>query len=424
MFLSATDPTEWDVNARLDYIKQHFHDSDLQQNVQFVKTKTRSKLAQSFIIDAYMEEEWNDASTRPISFVSATQRWLQDIKYGGRLHQLKRDAENRFPGSMLDQTIYFVVHVMHFFNFGRVYSAENVSPCCKYTKGKFNFIRKLLTRKECNCVCFATYVLAICEEFGLDRNVSLCLEPGHVSVIVIDPTHSQESELDAIQLQSVTANITLFDFPSTVQSGDVFLKPLIVAKIESSCDQVIIRTILENFESRFVPNGIKSDSFGIVHVDQIDTCQNDVLNFGFTFMIYEICAAYDVSTIFPSLLLAADIFNMHAWVDAFLRVTLCAIEIEWLTIYISGENFDDAAWERYFILRPGSTMQTPLSKINARSFQKDLMFELHRLRLEWYAMLDPNAELNNLTYLIPLPTVVSLRIVNVADMSVMSAPFD
>ncbi len=107
MLISALEDKHWDLDTRILYLKQQFN---VGENLTNLQSKTKSRYAQYYIMTAYMFNE-------PITFVHATQRWLRDVKYGNRLHQLKRESESVFPNSLLDQVLYFLIRVMHFFNF-------------------------------------------------------------------------------------------------------------------------------------------------------------------------------------------------------------------------------------------------------------------------------------------------------------------
>jgi hypothetical protein len=382
MLIPVSEMKTWDVDKRLEFLK--LNNSLPLEDLAFLRTKTRSKLAQYYIMSAYM---WDES----ISFVAATNRWLQDIRYGSRLHQLLRDAQSRFPESLLYQALYFVSHVMHFFNFGTAYERKDStrSACCKYDLDANNFIRTLTKSRLCNCACFATYVKSAAEEFGLGDYVKLCEEPEHVSVVVIDPEESQQSLLSAKKAWTWNQIEAEFNVNKYVfKENEVKTSPLVLAKIESSCSQVQIHTILEPFEfvNIFLPDAFQND-YGLAHVSHID-CDNHLNKSDFLFLVWEVLTHPKRDTVFTELFLIAEIFQQQEWMDAFLRFGLCRIEHKWLEHYITQPLPDhvEDAWERYFVEMPEEHLGRDLSDEEASRFMTTLELEANEVLDDWYDM--------------------------------------
>ncbi len=382
MLIPVSEMKNWNVETRLEFLKSN---NQLPiGDLAFLRTKTHSKLAQYYIMSAYMFDE-------TISFVAATNRWLQDISYGRRLHQLSRDAQSRFSDSLVHQALYFVVHVMHFLNFGTAYERKGAerSACCKYELDANNFIRTLTKTRLCNCACLATYAKSAAEEFGFGDYVRLCEEPEHVSIVIIDPVKTQESVLSSKKADIWNAIQDEFHTKKHVfEENEVFINPLVLAKIESSCTQVQIHTIFEvsHFVQMMLPDASRDD-YGLAYVSHID-CDNYLNKNDFLFLVWEVLTNPKRDRIFTELFLIAEIFEQQGWTDAFLRLSLCRIEQKWLEYYTTQplpDHIEDA-WERYFVEMPEEHMGKDLSDEAASRFANSLELEAKQLLDVWYDM--------------------------------------
>jgi hypothetical protein len=390
----VSESKNWNVEQRLLYLKEH--SESIQDNLKMLQTKTKSRYAQYYIMTAYM---FND----PITFVSATQRWLRDIKYGNRLHQLKRETESVFPNSLLDQTLYFLIRVMHFFNFGQITEKETTEACCKYELGANNFIVTLVKNRTCNCACFSTYLKSVAEEFGYGEYIRFCMQPGHVSIVVVNPHQKQTSQLSldtATAWNQIQKTFHLSDFYE-YREYDTIEKPLVIAKIESSCDQVVIQTIIENFSQIY---NTYDSGYGINYHQQIDICENDLDNIDFIFLVREIVTYATPETIFEMLFLVAEIYQEQEWMNAFIKLGLCLVEIKWIEYYQSQplpDHIEDA-WEVYSSLMPSEITSNDMTLANAKRFEEQLTEQAENLKQKWYQFLPIKAQHDKLVICLSL----------------------
>ncbi len=400
MLISSSEFKNWDVDQRLLYLKQQFINDSMFENLHMLKTKTKSRYAQYYIMTAYMFYD-------PITFVNAAQRWLKDIKYGNRLHQLKRESELKFPTSLLDQTLYFLIHVMHLFNFGQVtkrvsLSNSGIQSCCKYELNANNFIVSLVKDRICNCACFATYLKSTAEEFGFGNCIRFCMEPAHVSIVVIDPTQKQTSGLSlntAIAWNQIQETFHLFTHD--YHEGELIEKPLVVAKIESSCNQVVIQTILENFQESY---NTYLEGYDIHYHEKIDICDNDLDNIDFIFLVREIVTYATPETIFDMLFLVTEIYQEYEWMDAFIKLALCLTELKWIEYYQSQPLPDhvEDAWEVYSSLMPSEVTSNDMNDANAKRFEEYLNIQANELKLAWYQFLPIKTQYDKLVIYLSL----------------------
>jgi hypothetical protein len=121
---------------------------------------------------------------------------------------------------------------MHFFNFGQITPKENeneILSCCKYQLDSNNFIVTLLKDRTCNCACFATYVKSVAEEFGYGDYIRFCMQPEHVSIVVVDPDSKQYSTLSLEMANAWNHIQDIFHLTNIhiYHEGDQIQKPLV-----------------------------------------------------------------------------------------------------------------------------------------------------------------------------------------------------
>jgi hypothetical protein len=363
------------------------------ENLNFLKDKTHSKLAQYYIMNAYMFDD-------SLTFIQSSRRWLRDVQYGGRLHILKQKAKSLFPTNTLNETIYFIIHVMHFFNFGQIqsYSGQSGEACCRYEKDANNFIKSQLTDRKCNCACFTSYVMSVAEEFGYTNLVKFCLETGHGSIVIIDDTKYQDFVLTSDLATQWNLTQSVLDLPNSTPfyNGDIIIKPLIVAKIESACDQVVINTIMKRdyFLQLYAPDNIEN-SYGITEVVRVESCENDFDEINnFTWLVREIVTQGKIETSFTLLFLVGEILNKQEWIIKFIKLCLCLIELKWVEIWIDQKISIplEEAWEKYYSISPPDTFNHNMSLETATQFQSELIVQLDELRQDWYTLLPKENE--------------------------------
>jgi hypothetical protein len=295
--------------------------------------KIRSKLAQFYIIDAYLNLE-QEAKTKPemhrITLDQITDRWLDEMNV--TLGGINKHIRTNKSMSKYDKAIYFVTHCLHFLIFGHITSKKKTDadevmaglrcPQNPNAPQVWNFIHRLMFNEPCLCYCYATYIRAAAVEFGYGDYVYMCNGRNSSSIVIVDPSKELRYIVTQDDLFSLvlTNNSRYLRTKSGLQIGEHFSFPKITTLVNISFNErffmnIETETEQKTFISKYMSD-IPSLTTKVETIKEIVTgCEKSLIRSDLVTLLNRIVSKRVPTNMITQLLYVGRIFTTRTVID-------------------------------------------------------------------------------------------------------------